>query len=101
MLNNKFLIFINRDFEPIIALAKVTYHKEIHEFPEFGNVIARDGGGWWSLNNGILRLYESSEDFGKYNIEQAKEAFENKRVFYFDDNLFEDEAWNCKTLVTE
>ena len=45
MLNNKFIIFINRKFEPVIALAKVNYHKEIQEWPEFGKVIARDGGG--------------------------------------------------------
>lgn len=100
MLFNKFIIFINSEFEPVIALAKVNYHREITEWPEFGKVIARDGGGWWSLKDGVLRLYDSSDDFGKYNIEYAKEAFENKRVFYFDENIFEDE-WGVTKLITE
>lgn len=86
--------------EPIIVLTKgVDYHKNI-EMPE--NTVCRCGGGYWSiLNKDTLKLFDESYDFGKYDINLAKEAFEKKRVVYFEEPIFDpQEDWGIKKLVT-
>lgn len=95
MLPKKFLIFMDKDFNFSIHLAMVDFHKNI-KIP--ANTAARCGGGWWSFNKetGILRLYDDSADFGKYNKEQAQKAFDAKRVFYFGEECFEE--FNIKKL---
>lgn len=89
-MHKKFLVFINRKFEPVIVLGNVRFHKEIN-FPEsFGKPAVRCGGGWWDVNNGTLKLYDDSVDFGKYDLEIAKEAFEKHNVYYKDKNVFDE-----------
>ena len=67
----------------------VRFHKEIN-FPEsFGKPAVRCGGGWWDANNGVLKLYDDSVDFGKYDLETAKEAFEKHNVYYDNKNVFD------------
>lgn len=98
-MNKKFLVFINRDFEPVIALGVVSYHKFI-EFPkEYGKCACRCGGGWWEITeDGTLRLYDDSADFGKYDAQYAQEAFDNGNVS-FEDYSFEE--LNIKKLVMQ
>ena len=100
-MNKKFLIFLNREFNPVVVLGIVTYHKDIPFPTEFGKPAVRCGGGWWELNKetGLLRLYSDSADFGKYDIEFAKEAFDKKNVYYFDENVYDD--FKLKKLVCE
>lgn len=95
MLPKKFLIFMDEDLNFSIHLAMVNFHKQI-QVPT--NTAARCGGGWWSFDQetGTLRLYDDSADFGKYNKEQAQEAFDAKRVFYFGEDCFEE--FNIKKL---
>ena len=86
----KFLVFINRKFEPVIVLDNVRFHKDIN-FPEsFGKPAVRCGGGWWDVNNGVLELYDDSVDFGKYDLETAKEAFEKHNVYFGNKNAFDE-----------
>ena len=90
MENNKFVIFINREFEPVIVLDNALNHKGI-KFPEsFGEPSIRCGGGWWDVKNGVLKLYEDSFDFGKYDLETAEDAFKKHNVFYKDKNIFDE-----------
>lgn len=96
-MHKKFLIFMDRDWKYSIHLAMVDFHRDI-EVPE--NTAARCGGGWWEVTkDGTLRLYGSSEDFGKYEPEHAEKAFEDKAVFYYGDNCFEEGEF--KSLKTE
>lgn len=95
-MNNKFLVFIDRDWNSIIQLSCVNYHKDIIP-PK--NVAVRCGGGWWEINGDTLRLYSSSDDFGKYDQSYAQEAFDKKNVFYFEENIFEDS--NITKLIME
>ena len=71
---NKFVVFINRKFEPVIVLDNVLNHKEI-KFPEsFGEPSVRCGGGWWDIKSNVLELYEDSFDFGKYDLKTANSS---------------------------
>ena len=86
----KFLVFINKEFEPAIVLDNVRFHKYIN-FPEsFGKPAVRCGGGWWDVNNGTLELYDDSVDFGKYDLKTAKEAFGKHNVYYYNKNVFDE-----------
>lgn len=90
----KFVVFINRKFEPVIVLDNVYYHKGI-KFPEtFGKTASRCGGGWWKIKDGVLKLSRTSEDLGKYDLKIAKEAFEKHNVFYKDKNVFDEFCLN-------
>ena len=95
----KFLVFINKEFEQVIVLDNVRFHKDIN-FPEsFGKPVVRCGGGWWDVNNGTLELYDDSADFGKYDLETAKGAFEKHNVYYNNKNVFDEfclKNINCK-----
>ena len=91
-MHKKFVVFINIKFEPVIVLDNVWYHKEIN-FPEnFGKPAVRCGGGWWDVNNGTLKLYDDSGDFGKYDLETVKEAFVKHNVYYKDNAAANDKA---------
>ena len=95
----KFIVFINREFEPVIVLDSVRYHKEINFPKSFGKPAVRCGGGWWDVNNGVLELYDNSGDFGKYDLETAKKAFEKHNVYYDNKNVFDEfclKNINCK-----
>lgn len=95
----KFVVFINREFEHVIVLDNVWYHKEINFPKSFGKPGARCGGGWWDVNNGVLELYDDSADFGKYDLETAKKAFEKHNVYYNIKNVFDEfclKNINCK-----
>ena len=84
-MENKFIILYNDKLEPYIILSKVNYHHEIEAPNGIGRPISRAGGGKWFINNnGELRLYDLSGDFGKYNKKMAQEAFNNKRIYYSD-----------------
>ena len=89
---------MDKEMEFSIHLAIVDFHKNI-QVP--ANTAARCGGGYWSFNVGTktLRLYDDSADFGKYDKEQAQEAFDAKRVFYFGEECFED--FDFKELILE
>ena len=87
-MHKKFLVFINRKFEPVIVIDNVRYHKEINFPQSFGKPAVRCGGGWWDVNNGTLKLYGDSGDFGKYDLETAKEAFDKHNVYYDNKNVF-------------
>ena len=90
----KFLVFINRKFEPVIVIDNVQYHKEINFPQSFGKPAVRCGGGWWDVNNGTLKLYGDSGDFGKYDLETAKEAFDKHNVYYDNKNVFNEFCLN-------
>ena len=89
-MHKKFLVFINRKFEPVIVIDNVRYHKEINFQQSFGKPAVRCGGGWWDVNNGTLKLYGDSGDFGKYDLETAKEAFDKHNVYYDNKNVFDE-----------
>ena len=98
-MHKKFLVFINRNFEPVIVIDNVRYHKEINFPQSFGKPAVRCGGGWWDVNNGTLKLYGDSGDFGKYDLETAKEAFDKHNVYYDNKNVFDEfclKNINCK-----
>ena len=89
-MRKKFLVFINRKFEPVIVLDNVKFHKEIN-FPEsFGKPSVRCGVGCQYVSNGILKLYDDSVDFGKYDLKTAKEAFGKHNVYYNNKNVFDE-----------
>lgn len=99
-MNKKFMIFCDDEMVPYIILAVVDFHKEIDALWTMDNPTVRCGGGWWQVTkDGVLRLYDSSEDFGKYNEEMAREAFENKNVYYFDEPAFD--IFRLKSLVLD
>lgn len=83
----KFMIFVNEDEEPTITLAYVDYHKQI-EAPD--GYTCRAGGGYWNLKNKTLRLYDLSEDFGKYDKKLAKEAYNNKDITIDGEIVFDE-----------
>lgn len=88
----KFVIFENEEGKHRIVLAKgVDYHKNIEKPTDFGNRLHVTGGGRWKFENEFrtLRLYDLSGDFGKYDEEEAKEAFDNKEVYYFEECIFD------------
>lgn len=85
-MNKKFLIFMNRNREYTIILGTVTLHKKL---PIPKDTVARCGGGWWRIADGTLRLYDESTDFGKYDMKQAKEAFDAGRVYYMNELVTE------------
>lgn len=93
-MHKKFLVFINRKFEPVIVIDNVQYHKEINFPQSFGKPAVRCGGGWWDVNNGTLKLYGDSGDFGKYDLETAKEAFDKHNVYYDNKNVFNEFCLN-------
>lgn len=98
MLAKKFLIFMDENMDFSIHLAMVNFHKDI-KVPS--NTAARCGGGWWSFDDktGTLRLYDDSADFGKYKKNEAQEAFDAKRVFYFGEECYEE--FNMKKIQLE
>lgn len=66
-MENKFILLYNNKLEPYIILSKVNYHHEVEAPNGIGRPISRAGGGKWFINNnGELRLYDLSGDFGKY-----------------------------------
>ena len=84
-MENKFIILVNDNLESYIILSNVNYHREIEAPSGMGRPIGRAGGGKWFINsNGELKLYDLSDDFGKYDKEMAQEAFNNKRIYYSD-----------------
>ena len=84
-MENKLIILVNDNLESYIILSNVNYHREIEAPSGMGRPIGRAGGGKWFINNnGELRLYDLSGDFGKYDKEMAQEAFNNKRIYYSD-----------------
>ena len=84
-MENKFVIIVNEKRESYIILSNVNYHREIEAPSDMGRPIGRAGGGKWFINNnGELKLYDLSGDFGKYDKEMAQEAFNNKRIYYSD-----------------
>lgn len=73
---------MDRDMDFSILLARVDYHKNI---PLMWNTVCRSGGGWWRVTeDGTLRLYDDSGDFGKYDKKEAQDAFDHGRVYYFE-----------------
>ena len=93
-MHKKFLVFINKKFEPVIVIDNVRYHKEINFPQSFGKPAVRCGGGWWDVNNGTLKLYGDSGDFGKYDLETAKETFDKHNVYYDNKNVFNEFCLN-------
>lgn len=88
MVYNKFIVVMNEYMDFSIILARVGYHKNI-PLPE--DTVCRSGGGWWRVTeDGTLRLYDSSCDFGKYDKKEAQDAFDHGRVYYFDEECIED-----------
>lgn len=95
-MQKKFMIFFDQEERPSIYLDYVNYHREI-ERPS--NVLCHGGGGLWQMWGDTLRLYDLSGDFGKYDKKAAREAFDNKRVYYLDECVFDD--YNVTNLVLE
>ena len=84
-MENKFIILVNDNMESYIILSNVNYHREIEAPSGMGRPIGRAGGGKWFINsNGELKLYDLSDDFGKYDKKMAQEAFNNKHIYYSD-----------------
>lgn len=100
MAEKKFVIFFNDDFEGYIALSEVNYHREIMPPAAMGKAMGRAGGGKWSINpDGELRLYDLSGDFGKYDKDMAREAFNNKHVYCFNEPI--NQKFNISKLIMD
>lgn len=85
-MENKFIILCNYEEEPFILLSEVKYHKEITAPAGMGKPLYHAGGGKWIISpNGELKLYDLSGDFGYYDKKLAKEAFDKKNIYYFDE----------------
>lgn len=95
----KFVVFVDEDSKnPVISLDCVEWHKNI-KFPE--GTVRRKGGGWWYIEGDTLFLYDLSGDFGKYNVELARQAFENKNVLIYEEPLSESSFKNINKLDTK
>lgn len=72
----KFIIETDSELGDCLIIAKCTYHKQLAS-----DATKIKGGGWWTLEDGILTLHGESHDFGKAKIEDIARCIQDRQVF--------------------